>query len=93
MGSLNNKSITPIDLKGSAVDYKTYLDDFYGGEEVKVVFRETINFLNCPEIYEKMGARVRRGILFYGPPGTGKTMLARALATEAGCQFIRVVAS
>jgi ATP-dependent Zn protease len=40
-----------------------------------------------------MGARIRRGILFYGPPGTGKTMLARALAHEAGCQFYRVVAS
>lgn len=40
-----------------------------------------------------MGARIRRGVLFYGPPGTGKTLLARALANEANCEFIKVVAS
>ena len=45
MNSIGNKGISPIDLKGSAVDYKTYLEDFYGGEDVKIVFRETIMFL------------------------------------------------
>jgi ATP-dependent Zn protease len=40
-----------------------------------------------------MGARIRRGIILHGPPGTGKTMIARAFANEAGCEFIKVVAS
>jgi len=40
-----------------------------------------------------MGARIRRGIVFYGPPGTGKTLLARALANEAQCNFIKIAAS
>lgn len=47
--------------------------------------KEVIDFLKNSEKFEKMGARMRRGILFYGPPGTGKTLLARALANEAGC--------
>lgn len=89
----NEKDRSPIDLKGSISGAKTYLRDYYGGEDIKEKFRETIDFLDDPQKYEEMGARIRRGILFYGPPGTGKTMLARALATEAGCQFIRVVAS
>ncbi len=68
-------------------------DDFYGGDSIKLKFREIIEFLREPKKYERMGARIRRGVLFYGPPGTGKTMLARALANEAGCEFIKVVAS
>lgn len=70
-----------------------FLKDFYGGDVIKVKLKEIIDFLKDSGKYEKMGARIRRGVIFYGPPGTGKTMLARALANEANCEFIRVVAS
>lgn len=79
--------------KSSIMATDTTFDDFYGGEEIKEKFAEIIDFLKHPDKYERMGARIRRGVMFYGPPGTGKTMLARALANEAGCQFIKVVAS
>src|SRR4029450_5197795 len=47
----------------------------------------TIEFLRTPERFHKLGARIARGIMLYGPPGTGKTMLARAVAAEAGGPF------
>jgi len=46
--------------------------------------------LKSPEIFEKMGIRPPRGVLLYGPPGCGKTLLAKAVATESGANFIAV---
>src|SRR5215208_7391442 len=63
------------------------LDDVAGCDEAKLELTETIEFLKTPERFHRMGARIPRGILLYGPPGTGKTMLARAVATEAGVPF------
>lgn len=60
---------------------------------MKVKLREIIDFLHNSDKFQHFGARIRRGVLLYGPPGTGKTLLARALADEAHCQFIRVAAS
>ena len=51
VGSLNKKDYTPIDLKGSIVDHKTYFQDYYGGEDIKTVFRETIMFLKEPKVF------------------------------------------
>jgi cell division protease FtsH len=62
--------------------------DVAGCEEAKVELSEAIEFLRAPERFHRLGARIPRGILLYGPPGTGKTMLAKAVATEAGVPFL-----
>ena len=63
------------------------LADVAGCEEAKFELTETIEFLRSPERFRKLGARIPRGIMLFGPPGTGKTMLARAVAAEAGVPF------
>ena len=63
------------------------LADVAGCDEAKLELTETIEFLRTPERFRRLGARIPRGIMLYGPPGTGKTMLARAVAAEAGVPF------
>jgi cell division protease FtsH len=63
-------------------------DDIYGHEETKKDLREIIDYLKNPDKYKALGARIRRGVLLYGPSGTGKTMLAKAVANEAGINFL-----
>lgn len=62
--------------------------DVAGLEEIKEELQETIDFLNNPHKYIKMGAKIPKGILFYGPPGTGKTLLAKAVAGETNSTFL-----
>jgi cell division protease FtsH len=63
------------------------LDDVAGCDEAKLELTETIEFLRSPDRFRRLGARIPRGIMLWGPPGTGKTMLARAVAAEAGVPF------
>ncbi|MGB3633816.1 MAG: AAA family ATPase [Rubrobacteraceae bacterium] len=70
---------------------ETRYEDVGGMRETIAMVREAVELpITHPEIFERLGIRPHKGILFYGPPGTGKTLLARAVARECGAHFIAV---
>ena len=72
---------------------KTTFDDVAGADEEKEELEEIVEFLKAPEKFDKLGARIPKGVLLVGPPGTGKTLLARAVAGEAGVPFFSISGS
>ncbi len=68
-------------------------NDVAGAEEAKMDLREEVDFLRHPQKYRAIGARIPRGVLLVGAPGVGKTLLARAVAGEAGVPFLSLNAS
>jgi len=67
--------------------------DVAGVEEVRGELMEVVDFLREPKRFERLGAKVPKGLLLYGPPGTGKTLLAKAVAHESGANFYSASAS
>ena len=68
-------------------------DDVAGQDEAKEALTEIVDFLDRPERYEEIGAKLPRGALLVGPPGTGKTLLAKAVAGEAKVPFFSISGS
>ncbi|WP_460106503.1 ATP-dependent zinc metalloprotease FtsH [Streptomyces sp. YKOK-J1] len=81
----------PVELRPGTG--RTTFADVAGIDEVKGELDDVVDFLKHPDTYRRMGAKLPRGVLLAGSPGTGKTLLARAVAGEAGVPFFSASAS
>ena len=89
LGSFGRSRARRIEGAQTNITFK----DVAGIDESKQELTEVVDFLKNPDRYRKLGGRIPRGVLLAGRPGTGKTLLARAVAGEAGAPFFSVSAS
>lgn len=83
LGDMNNK----FEIK-KAEHIEQRLDDVKGIDEIRDEILNIIKIIKSPDLYSDKGAKLFKGVMLTGEPGTGKTLLARAIAGEAGCNFI-----
>src|SRR5215475_14559388 len=84
--------VKPVEVTPGSSSAVTW-DEVAGLDEAKEELQEVADFLKDPKRFERLGARVPKGILLHGPPGTGKTLAAKAVASESGARFYAQSAS
>lgn len=86
-GGRNSLDFGKSRAKLNSEDNKITFKDVAGLKEEKEEVKELIDFLKSPKKFQKLGARIPKGVMLFGPPGTGKTLLAKAVAGEANVPF------
>ena len=86
MGKSGARMFLPSSIKES-------FNSVAGADEAKEELADVIDFLKNPQKYQRLGAKITRGVLLVGEPGNGKTLLARAVAGEANCPFFSISGS
>ncbi len=89
MGGFGKSNAREYEKDNNSVTFK----DVAGEDEAKELLTEMVDYLNHPDRYSKIGAKIPKGALLVGPPGTGKTLLAKAVAGEAGVPFFSISGS
>ncbi len=89
MGGFGKSNAREYEKDNNSVTFK----DVAGEDEAKELLTEMVDYLNHPDKYSKIGAKIPKGALLVGPPGTGKTLLAKAVAGEAGVPFFSISGS